>query len=518
MAAAEFVLFTLIAVATLVTLAQRVRVAYPIFLVIGGIAAGLVPGMPRITIDPQVVYLLVLPPLVYIAAFFTPLRTLRANYRTVASLAVGLVIASALMAAVVAHALVPGMSWVVALLLGAIVSPTDEVAVTQVLRLYVVPRRVLSILDGESLLNDATGLALYRVAVLAVLAGSFSFVSALNTFVTSAAGGILIGLIVGWFIGQVRRRLRDTSVELTVTLLTPYAAFLPAEALHLSGVIAAVVAGMFLGPQLSRISNADVRISGRAVWETLVFLLNGVVFFLTGLEVSYVIGRFAMSDIWTLIVIGVAVTFALLVVRALWIFGTTYLPHWWKRRRAAPRLLGESVVVSWAGMRGVVSLAAVLATPQALPLATRGQLLVITLTVIVLTLVGPGLTLPWVLRRVELGPDSEVREEEAEARRRMVDAAVRRIDELYPVWPTHHPLLNELRQRYRHRTEDAERRHSGSQDEADRDLIEHREIRRSVAEAERSTLLRLQAEGRIDFDVVRKLERELDLEEQRDEA
>ena len=522
MRSAEFILFLLIAVAVLVTVARRLGVAYPIFLVLGGLALGLVPRVPHVEVDPDVIFVLVLPPIVYIASLFTPLRTLRANIGNVASLAVGLVVASALVVAAVAHALVPGLSWPVALLLGAITSPSDEVAVTQVAARYALPRRVLSLLEGESLLNDATAVTLYRVALFAVLAGTFSMASAAGTFLVSGIGGIAVGLIVGWLIAQVRRRVSDTPVELTITLLTPYAAFLPAEALNFSGVIATVVAGLYLGNRLSRISSADTRLAGRSVWEMLIFLLNGFVFILTGLEVPYVLSRLAPSEIVRLIAIGVAVTISLVVVRTLWIFGTAYLPPLWRRRKPVRHVFGQSVVISWAGLRGVISLAIVLALPQTLPngspFPARAELLVVTLTVIMLTLVGQGLTLPWVISRVHLGVDTEVREEEAAARRRLVRAATRRIDELYAVWPTHHPLLDELRERYRHRSEHVEGRPDASLDEADRDVIEHREIRRNVAEAERETLLRMRAAGDIDDDVLRKLERELDLEEQRGEA
>ena len=520
---AEFVLSLLITVSVLVTVARRVRVAYPIFLVLGGLAIGLIPGLPRLIVDPRLIYVLVLPPIVYVASVFTPLRTLRANLANVASLAVGLVIASALVVAAVAHSLVPGMSWAIALLIGGITSPSDEVAVTQVAAQLSVPRRVLAVIEAESLLNDATGITLYRVALLAVLAGSFSFAFAAGTFLLSSIGGLAIGVAVGWLMVQVRRRINDTPVEITLALLTPYAAFLPADALNASGVIATVVAGLIVGSRFTRITSADSRLAGRAVWDMVVFLLNGFVFILTGLEVPYVLDRIPISEIGKYVGVGVVVSLALVAVRAIWVFTSEYL----RRRRQSGRIAlsrpGDSVVLTWAGMRGVVSLAIVLALPQTLPSGApfpfRAELLVITLTVIVLTLVGEGVTLPWVIRRAHLGADTEVLDEEAAARRRLVDAAVNRIDELYPVWPGHHPLLDQMRESYRHRSEHAERqRDDGSRDAANQELIEHREIRRTVAVAERETLLRLRAEGQIDDDVMRKLERELDLEEQRGEA
>jgi monovalent cation/hydrogen antiporter len=329
-------------------------------------------------------------------------------------------------------------------------------------------------------------------------------------------------LIIGWLAVQVRRRINDTPVEITLALLTPYAAFLPAEALNASGVIATVVAGLYVGSRFSQITSADSRLAGRSVWEMVVFLLNGFVFVLTGLEVPYVLGHIALSDIAKFIGVGVAVTLSLIAIRAIWIFASAYL-----RRRRKPdsferNWLGASVVLTWAGMRGVISLAIVLALPQALPsgapFPSRTELLVVTLTVIVLTLVGQGLTLPWVVRRAHLGADREVLDEEAAARRRLVDAAVRRIDELYPVWPGHHPLLDQMRETYRHRSEHDKSRRERSADAANQELIEHREIRRTVADAEREALFRLRADGEIDDDVLRKLERELDLEEQRGEA
>lgn len=517
MRSAELVLALLALVAALVSIAQRLGIAYPILLVLGGLVLGAVPGIPRIVVPPDVVFAVVLPPIVYITSFFTPLRTLKANRSAVAQLAVGLVIASALIAAVIAHALIPGMTWPIALLLGAIASPTDEVAITQVAARFSVPRRVMSILDGEALLNDATALTIYRVALVAALAGTFSIATTLGTFVYSTVGGVVVGFAVAWILAPIRAGARgDTSIGITLALLTPYAAFLAAEALNTSGVISCVVAGLYLGSRLSRISDADVRLAGRAVWEMVVFLLNGFVFILTGLEVPYVLRGVAPSDLGALVAVGVAVTAGLIAVRVLWVIAMAYGPIVWRRKKPPKRLLGEAVVLSWAGLRGVVSVAVLLALPT--NIGSRPELLVVVLTVIMITLVGQGLTLPWVIRRAHLGVDTEVREEVVEARGRLNDAAIKRIDELYSVWPTHHPLLNELRERYRHRSEHVERQRDGTTAEADRDLIEHREIRRNVAEAEREALLRLRTAGDIDDDVLRKIERELDLEEQRGEA
>jgi len=516
---AELVLALLIAVAALVTLARRLGTAYPILLVIGGLVLGLVPGVPRIRIEPDLIFLLVLPPLLYVAAFFTPLRRLHANLGTIGSLAIGLVIATALAAAVVAHALIPGLPWAVALALGAIVAPPDEIAATAIAARLAVPRRIVTILEGESLLNDATALTIYSIAIAVAVGGSFSPTTAVATFAVAMLGGCAVGLAVGWVIAQIRARLEDTPVEITISLLTPYAAFLPAELLGASGVIATVTAGLYLGRRGSHIMGADARLTGRAVWETITFLLNGFVFLVTGLEVPVLLRALEPSRAIQLVGIGIAVSVVLVLVRTLWIFGTAYAPPLVRGRPRVPHLFAHSLILSWAGMRGVVSLAVALALPTTLPGGEREALLIVTLTVIVFTLLGQGLSLPWLIRSLRLGADVEVREEEAGARQRLLQAATRRIGQLYPVWPGHRPLLDRLRDTYRHRSEHLDRqRDPSAPDGEDRELIEHREIKRTVIDSEREALLRLRAEGAIDDDVLRQLERELDLEERRMDA
>ena len=516
---AELVLGLLIAVAALVTVARALGVAYPIFLVIGGLVLGLVPGVPRIHVDPDVLFLIVLPPLLYIAAYFTPVRSLHANVGTISSLSVGLVIASAVAAAVVAHALIPGLPWSVAFALGAIVAPPDAIAATAIIRRLTVPRQIVTILDGESLLNDATALTIYRIA-LAVAAGrAFSPTTAVVTFAGAMLGGAAIGVAVGWVIARIRARLEDTPVEMTISLLTPFAAFLPADRLGASGVIATVAAGLYMGHRGSHIMGADARLTGRAVWDTITFLLNGFVFIVMGLEVPLLMRALTLRQAAGLVGIGVAVTLALVLVRALWIFSTVFLPQ---RLGGRPDAFACSLVLSWAGMRGVVSLAAALALPLTVadgaPFPAREALVFVTLTVIVLTLVGQGLTLPSLIRTLGLGKDAGAREEEALARQKLLEAATRRIDELYPVWPGHHPLLDQLRETYRHRSEHVERQRDPSGDGGDRELIEHREIRRTVIDSEREALLRLRAQGEVDEETLRDLERELDLEERRMDA
>jgi CPA1 family monovalent cation:H+ antiporter len=519
----ELVLALFIAVAALVTIARRIGVAYPIFLMIGGLVLGLVPGIPRVHIDPDVIFLTVLPPLLYIAAYFTPVRSLRANLGTISSLAIGLVLVTAFAVALVARALIPGITWPVAIALGAMVAPPDAIAATAIAARLAVPRRIVTILEGESLLNDATALTIYSIALATAVGGVFSPTRAMVTFAGALLGGVAIGVAVGWIIAHIRTRLEDTPVEITISLLTPYVAFLPAERLGASGVIATVVAGLYLGHRGSRIMGADARLTGRAVWETITFILNGFVFISMGLEVPLLLRALTPPAALRLVGIGIVVSIVLVLVRAVVILATVWLPQRLRRGQEMARPLACSLVLSWAGMRGVVSLAAALALPTTLPgggpFPAREALVIVTLTVIVFTLVGQGLTLPWVIRRLRLGTDVELREHEATARQRLVEAATRRIDQLYPVWPGHQPMLDRMRETYRDRSEHVDRqRDPSAQGEEDRELIEHREIKRTVIDSEREALMRLRAEGEINDNVLRDLERELDLEERRMDA
>src|SRR6266545_1851934 len=520
MQSAQLVLALLIAVAALVTIARGIGIAYPILLLIGGLVLGLVPGSPSFRLEPDVIFLIVLPPLLYRAAYFTPVQSLRANIGTITALAVALVLASAFAIAAVARLLIPELPWSVGIVLGAIVSPPDAIAATAVAARLGLPRQIVTILEGESLLNDATALTIYGIAVAAAGGGVFSSTTAVTTFAGALLGGCAIGVAVGWMIAQIRVRIEDTPVEMTISLLTPYAAFLPAERLGASGVIATVAAGLYLGHHGSRIMGADARLTGRAVWETITFLLNGFVFIVMGLEVPLLFRALTPSLAIRLVGIGIAVSIVLVLVRALFIFGTVFVPQLVRGRKDTPWPFACSLVLSWAGMRGVVSLAAALALPITLPAGgpfpAREAVIIITLTVIVFTLLGQGLSLPWLIRRLRLGADSGRRQEEASARQRLLEAATRRLDQLYPVWPGHRPLLDRLRDTYQHRSEHLERqRDPSAADGDDRELIEHREIRRTVIDSEREALSRLRAEGEISDEVLRHLERELDLEERR---
>ena len=507
-------------VAVLVTVSRRIRVPYPVLLLLGGLVVGLIPGIPPFELDPEIVFLIVLPPILYVSAFLTPIRDFRANLKNISLLAVGLVAASVGVVAAAAMTLVAGMTWPLAVALGAIVSPPDAVAATAIAQRLAVPRRIISILEGESLLNDATALTIYRAAIgAAAAAAAVSVVGSLTSFVFVALGGILIGLVVGWIAVWIRTRITDTPVEITISLLTRYAAYLPAEALGVSGVLAAVTAGLFIGRRSSQIMGSEARLAGRAVWESLVFLLNGVVFLSIGFQISTISRQMDRGTLFQLAAVGILVSIALIAVRALWVIGMSVrelLSDDQRRTR-----LRESLVLSWAGMRGVVSLAAALALPVSLPgnaLPAREAIIVITFTVILVTLVGQGLTLPLVIRALGLGSDDDEDHEESHARRDLIEQALHRIDELEKKWPTHRPLIDQLRTSYRHRAEHEEQLHEAPGNEAEQELVEHRQIRSDVIDAQRDALREMRDRGAIDDDVLRNIERDLDLEEIRMEA
>ena len=510
----------LVIVAALVTVSRKIRVPYPVLLLLGGLVVGLVPGIPRFELDPEIVFLVVLPPLLYVSAFLTPIRDFKTNLKNIASLAVGLVAASAGVVAAAAMVLVPGMTWPLAVALGAIVSPPDAVAATAIAQRLAVPRRIVSILEGESLLNDGTALTIYRAAVGAAAAAvAVSVIGSLASFVFVALGGILIGLVVGWIVVWVRTRIDDTPVEITISLLTPYAAYLPAEALGVSGVLAAVTAGLFIGRRSSQIMGSEARLAGRATWESLVFLLNGIVFLSIGFQIASISRQMDRTTLLQLAAVGILVSAALIAVRALWVIGMSVrelLSDDQRRTR-----LRESLVLSWAGMRGVVSLAEELALPVSLPgsaLPARDAIIVITFTVILVTLVGQGLTLPLVIRALRLGSDSDEGHEESHARQELIEQALRRIDELEKKWPDHKPLIDQLRTSYQHRAEHEEQLHEAPGNEAEQELVEHRQIRSDVIDAQRDALRAMRDRGAIDDDALRSIERELDLEEIRMEA
>ena len=318
----SLVLLGLLAAGTaLLALAQIVRVPYPILLVLGGLALGFVPGMPEIELAPDLVLVAILPPLLYGSAFFTSLRELRANIRPISFLAVGLVLTTTVVVAVVAHTAIPGIGWPSAFVLGAIVSPTDPTAATAIAERLGLPRQLVAVIEGESLVNDGTALVAYRFAVAAVLTGSFSLVEASWRFVFSVFGGIAVGLAVGFVIREVRRRIDNPPVEITISVLSGYFAFLPALAIGVSGVLAAVTVGIYMGWHTPLLTTPQTRLQGVAVWEVLFFVLNALLFALVGLQLPAIVDALSGISTGTLIRYALYVTLAVIGARFAWVFG-----------------------------------------------------------------------------------------------------------------------------------------------------------------------------------------------------
>jgi CPA1 family monovalent cation:H+ antiporter len=434
-------------------------------------------------------------------------------------LSVGLVLFTTLIVALVVKAIVPGLPVAAAFAFGAIVAPTDAIAATAVLRRLSVPRRIILILESESLLNDATALTLYRAAVVAAATGSFVLTNTLISFSVAAVGGLIVGLAVAFVVAWIWERLFDPPVEVTLSLLIPYAAYLPAEAIGASGVIATVTAGLYLGFRSSRILSSDARLLATGVWQILIFVLNGLAFILIGLQLPVVLAGLANRPTSELIVAAVAVCVAVILSRFAWLYPATYLPRMLVRgireKDPAPPPAGP-LVIGWAGLRGVVSLALALALPVDFP--ERNLLLFLTFAVILVTLVGQGLTLPLLLRRAGLSAGTEEERELAVARGAAIDAALARLSDLRDEWPDHLPLIENMEERFRHTTEHLSIAEDSDGAAEDQERLEHRAILAAVISVEREAVIQARDSGAINDDVMRRIERELDLEELRLEA
>jgi CPA1 family monovalent cation:H+ antiporter len=513
-------------------LASRIHVSYPILLVLGGLALGAIPGLPAVELQPDLVFLIFLPPLLYYAGLLTSWRDFKGNLRPISMLAVGLVLFTMGFVAITAHNLMD-MSWPAAFALGAIVSPPDAVAATAVMSRLRVPRRIVHILEGESLVNDAGALVAYRIAIAVALGHEhFYFGIAAIRILFVAAGGIAVGLAAGWLVAWVRPRVHDAAVESTISLLTPYIAYLPAEWLHASGVLSVVTTGIYLSRKLPQVTSPRVRLRAYAIWEAVVFILNGVIFILIGLQLPTILRALTQTPPERLVAYAAIISVVCIVARLLWIYPATYLP-----RRLFPSLAQRDppppwravLVIGWAGMRGIVSLAAALALPAEFP--HRELILFITFGVILATLVLQGLTLPPLIRAMRLPADSDGEDEEITARYLSALAAIERLDGLAassaPAAADQAPGIARLRAEYDERVAYYSRRlapmtdagQAGALDGADGGGAEactvSLNVRREALHAERQMLVRLRDQGVIGDEALRAVQEELDLEESR---
>ena len=518
----QTVIMLLVAVIALVTIARRVLIPYPIFLVLGGLALSLFPRMPVIRLDPDIVFVIFLPPILWSAAYFTSLRDFRANLRPISFLAFGLVLATTATVAAVARAIIPGFGWPAALALGAIVSPPDAVAATAIARKLRIPHRVVTILEGESLINDAAALVLYRSAVAAAMAGGFVLGSAALQFVITAAGGVLIGLVVGYLARQALRVTDDSVAHTAITLLAPYAAWIVAERTHTSAVLACVAGGVYVRQAFSAIVPPITRIQSRAVWDLLLFILNGAVFILIGLQLSGIRDVARPGGFSRLLWYGLLVSLTAIAVRLVWVPIGTMITRVVNRllRRSEPiPPWREVALVSWTGMRGIVSLAAALALPETTtsgaPFPFRDEIIVLTFSVILSTLVVQGLTLTPLIRTLRLAADQTLELEEAHAREHAASAALARLDQLAGAPDAHPESIDRLRAVYTQRVQRSSPIRTGHDDGSGALRAAARRIRYETLTAERLAIIALRDQGIVSDEVLHRLEQELDVEAMR---
>ncbi|MHA6792200.1 Na+/H+ antiporter [Pseudonocardia bannensis] len=489
----------------------------PLVLVVVGLAASFLPGVTEIEFDPEAVLLLGLTPLLYSAALQSSYLGIRRNIRPISLLAVGLVAFTAVVVGLVAWRIIPGLSLPAALVLGAVVAPPDAVAALGVGRRLGLPKRIMTILGGESLLNDATALTLFRVFVAAAVGAGVTVLDAAWMLAWSTAGGISTGLVVGWLVHRIRMRLNDPHLESAFGLVVPFSVYLIAEQAHTSGLLAVVIAGLYLGYHAPECGFAT-RIQDEAVWRASDTILESVVFALIGLQLTAVLEQ--IGAIGPLLFDAVLVTLATVLARPVWVFPITYLPRVLfrgARERDPTPPWQMPAVISWAGMRGVVTVAAAFAIPPEVP--QRERLVFLAFFVTVATLLLHGLTLPFVMRRLKVGPEEEYQEllAEAESLYAAAQAGIRRLDELVATEPPD-STTRHIAEKLRHFAElqaNSVWEQLGRPDElaGESPSAAWRRLRREMLAAEREVLVRLRSEGRIDDEVLRRALRRLDFEE-----
>ena len=510
----ELILGLLVAVVFLAALARRLHIPAPLLLVLAGLAGALLPGIPSVHMEPDLVLLLFLPPLLYGDAWATSWRDFRANLRPIVLLAVGLVFATTLGVGVVAHAALPGLPWAVAFTLGAILSPTDAVASVAIAERLGLPQRLLTIIEGESLVNDASALVAYRFALVAVLTGTFSASQVVLQFVWVAGAGVVVGLAAGWVLIKISKLLTEPTLAVVFSLLTPYFAYLPAEAVGASGVLAVVTAGLVLGRMSPVLLGNEIRLTGGAVWDSMEFLINGLVFILLGLQLRTVLEGVGNGGLRPVLWAAGWVALAMILVRLLWVFPAAALPRWLSpslRKRDPMPSARVLAVIGWTGLRGAVSLAIALALPLQLPSGQpfpyRAELQFITFVAVVLGLLLQGLTLAPLIRLLGLRDDGTVERETQRARLAATRAAHARLESLLEESWVPRNEAERLRETLRERLQFLESPTPPAQ------WAPYLRMMREVIEAQRRELLRLRDAGAIGDEARRAVERDLDLEE-----
>jgi Na+/H+ antiporter len=511
----EFLILLMVAVALLVWGARQLDIPYPIALVLGGLALGALPGLPDLEIEPDVVFLVFIPPLVHAAGYTSSPRLLKRDWRPITLAAIVLVTMTIVAVAVVAHLIVPSLSWTAAFVLATVVAPTDLVAATAIFRRLGAPERVVNLVEGENLVNDGTALTAWKLAVLAATAGTLTAGDVVMELALVAAGGVLMGWLVGAIVAWLRRRLDDSLIEITVTLLTPYVAYVLAEQLGLSGILAAVVSGVYLGARDSSLTDSTTRLEAYAFWGVLTFLLESLLFVLVGLQFPAVLDS-VDEPAGELLLAGVALSLVIIVVRLVHHF--TVLSADERIGGREPISARERLLVGWSGMRGAISLAVALSIPLTIddgtPFPGRDVIIFLTLTVIGVTLLVQGLSLSWLIRKLNFVPDQPDSVRTAMARFRTIEAALDHIGELSfdPHASVDRPTLERARALYAQRANQlaGECRYGVPEEESDTGTWLR--LRRSLLEIESDRLVRLRDDGDITTPLMNAVQRDLDLE------
>jgi monovalent cation/hydrogen antiporter len=517
----ETVLALLVVVSVLALAAQRLRVPYPVPLVLGGLALGFVPGLPRVQLSPDAVFTLFLPPLIFAAAQGSSPRDLRDNAGSIVSLALGLTLATIALVAVVAHLLIGGLGWQPAFVLGAVVAPTDPIAVSTIMHRLGIPRRTVALVEAESLINDAIGLVSYRVAVAAAVSGSFSLWSAGAQFVLVSVGGVAIGALVGLLVARIHERLDHTPVEITLTLLTPFAAYLAADAIGVSGILAVTVCGILLVQRSATILAPESRLQAAAVWEVVVFVLNGLLFVLVGLQMHAAVRDLPRAQAVSTLLYALGLCATVFAVRPVWLAGEALVERLWQgsRREARATDWRQRLVVSWSGMRGSAAIAAALALPLTVrsgaAFPDRSLLLLLTFAVILATLTVQGLTMPALIRQIGASAPADDAPERL-ARLRAAEAALARVEQFAAEEWIAEEAFTRVREVYRNRIDHLRESARPFAEEQPSDYeSSYHFLREQAVAAEREAIRRLGADGVLHDDALRQLRRELDLEQER---
>ncbi|HEY9049431.1 MAG TPA: Na+/H+ antiporter [Ohtaekwangia sp.] len=513
------VIVLLAVVTALAEVTDRIKIPYPILLVVAGILIGMIPGLPSISLDPDIVFLVFLPPVLYASAWNTSWPDFKAAKRPIILLATGCVIFTTCAVAWVAHMVIPGFNWAEAFVLGAIISPPDAVAAAAAIKGLSVPKRVITILEGESLVNDATGLIAYRYAVVAVTTGVFSVWDASVQFFVVALGGIVLGLLVGWIFKWIHKFTPDNpTTDTTLTFLAPFVAYLGAESIHISGVLAVVASGLYVSWNSSEVFSQQTRLQAYGSWNTVLFILNGVIFILIGLQLPEIIRNLGDNSFWAW-KYAIIISIAVIVGRIIWVYPGTYIPRISKKiRKREPEVnLKLTTIVAWSGMRGVVSLAAALALPLTgrgtEPFPHRNLIIFLTFCVIFSTLVLQGLTLRPMINWFGLQADGKDQEEEQKARLLIASSVIEHIEENYSL-SLSDEVLNQIKTKYEIRIQRL-RKDQSEKKLNEAEIHEFHRLQQELLNKERKDLLQMRREGKIGDEALRRIEYELDLEETR---